>query len=70
MASARPTENDAAIDDLAAGDESPDIEKDPYHIDGVGQHHDHVVVADRLARKLSARQVQMIAIGMYPYFQG
>jgi amino acid permease len=32
----------------------------PYAYDGEGQHH---IVSDKLARKLSARQVQMIAIG-------
>ena len=34
--------------------------KEPYTVHGTEEHH---VVADKLARKLSARQVQMIAIG-------
>jgi amino acid permease len=62
MSSERPNEK---IEGLH---ESGDVEKDskatpPYNIDVDGQHHEHTIVADRLARKLSARQVQMIAIG-------
>jgi amino acid permease len=37
---------------------------DTYAFDGEEHHH---VVADKLARKLSARQVQMIAIGKLPF---
>ena len=43
-----------------------DIEKTPYEVDpndAVPTRVVHHVVADKLARKLSARQVQMIAIG-------
>lgn len=45
--------------------EKTDVEKEAYAFDRSGPEHlDHHVVADRLARKLSARQVQMIAIGI------
>jgi amino acid permease len=45
-----------------------DVEKEsygtmPYALGGTEHRH---VVADKLARKLSARQVQMIAIGKHP----
>jgi hypothetical protein len=51
--------------DLAGQHGKSDLEretygKDPYVGNGPEEHH---VVADKLARKLSARQVQMIAIG-------
>jgi amino acid permease len=43
------------------------IEKDPYdvHPDVLDATEHQHVVADKLARKLSARQVQMIAIGTF-----
>ena len=43
-----------------------DIEKESYGVTPYitdGEEHQHHVIADKLARKLSARQVQMIAIG-------
>jgi hypothetical protein len=46
------------------GQEKHDLEKEPY--DNVANGYEHAeehVLADQLARKLSARQVQMIAIG-------
>lgn len=42
---------------------SSDIDKTPYGDNGLESTGQRIVAADRLARKLSARQVQMIAIG-------
>ncbi len=42
---------------------SSDIEKTEYEDNGAQATGDRAVAADKLARKLSARQVQMIAIG-------
>ena len=47
-----------------ASPQASDIEKDVYIDDNApGAPNDHPIAADKLARKLSARQVQMIAIG-------
>lgn len=58
---------DSPTSDLPQGAGKSDVEKDAYITDASGTgHHEHPIVADLLARKLSARQVQMIAIGMWP----
>jgi AAT family amino acid transporter len=53
------------MDDLQPIHVTPKVDKDPdiEARDPVFTHGEHRVVADKLARKLSARQVQMIAIG-------
>lgn len=49
-----------ALTKPASNQSSSDVER-PTSPDGIS--HTHIVAADKLARKLSARQVQMIAIG-------
>jgi AAT family amino acid transporter len=53
---------DGIQDDSSREQYPRDLDKDPEKVTPV-EEHQHVVLEDKLARKLSARQVQMIAIG-------